>query len=146
MIGIEPFVQYFLKPAGFQMFALRLYQRAMARRPMLTQAISAGALAGLGDGFSQVFVEGRRKRDYDPIRTASLRLLEGRRLDGAIGAAREKFWPILMTNYKVWPFVQLVNFYFIPLYYQLIFVQAVGIFWNAYLSFMTQATPALQSF
>ena len=39
-----------------------------------------------------------------------------------------------MNNYKLWPAVQLINFYSVPLNYQTAFVNVIGVGWNAYLS------------
>uniref|UniRef100_A0A0N5AKP8 Mitochondrial inner membrane protein Mpv17 n=1 Tax=Syphacia muris TaxID=451379 RepID=A0A0N5AKP8_9BILA len=210
------------------MLAIRLYQKALTRRPFVTQTISAanrtdyneyrvmkraiegalcrdGVLAGAGDAISQVIIERRQRRNYDWIRTlrfagimsclmapslyhwfkfldsfrgslypikrvlidqvfgapvftlsflTSIKLMEGLPMDGVIVEARQKFWPILATNYKVklflllllcffvWPLVQLFNFYAIPLQYRIIFAQTVGIFWNAYLAYVTQSVPS----
>jgi protein Mpv17 len=46
----------------------------------------------------------------------------------------------LITNYKLWPAAQIVNFKFVPLQYQVLFANFVSVFWNAYLSWATN-TP-----
>lgn len=52
---------------------------------------------------------------------------------------QHKYVDILMTNYKIWPLVQVVNFTFVPLKHQVLLVQAVAIIWNAYLSHKTSS-------
>ncbi|KHN85997.1 Protein Mpv17, partial [Toxocara canis] len=185
------------------MFFYRAYESALARHPFITQVVSAGSLAGVGDAFSQLVVEERwRKGGYDAVRTArfvgvisvwvapilyrwfgvlervsgrasivpmkrmlidqavmapcltstvitGLHLVEGNKPRDALLRARREIVPVLITNYKallrllqVWPFVQLFNFYVVPLRYRIVLLQFVGIFWNAYLSFMTQSAQS----
>ncbi|XP_071804368.1 mitochondrial inner membrane protein Mpv17-like isoform X1 [Asterias amurensis] len=53
---------------------------------------------------------------------------------------KKDFKTTLLTNYKVWPAVQLVNFYFVPLQHRVLAVNLVAVFWNTYLSWMAN-TP-----
>lgn len=46
----------------------------------------------------------------------------------------QSYWPALSTNYLVWPFVQMINFKFVPLDHRVLFVNVVSIGWNCYLS------------
>ncbi|ETS81974.1 Protein sym-1 [Pestalotiopsis fici W106-1] len=64
---------------------------------------------------------------------SSMAIMEG-------GSPRDKleksYLPALQTNYLIWPFVQLVNFKFVPLHHRVLFVNFISIGWNCYLSFL----------
>jgi len=49
---------------------------------------------------------------------------------------KERYLQTLITNYKIWPLAQTINFTFIPIQHRIGFVQLVAIFWNAYMSWM----------
>ncbi|KAK0403125.1 hypothetical protein QR680_016729 [Steinernema hermaphroditum] len=68
----------------------------------------------------------------------TLALLENRSLRSATHSVQHQIGPVLLANYKLWPFVQLLNFYVVPLQYRIVLLQFVGIFWNAYISYATQ--------
>ncbi|KAI1756882.1 hypothetical protein F4782DRAFT_284336 [Xylaria castorea] len=46
----------------------------------------------------------------------------------------KSYWPALETNWVIWPFVQMVNFKFVPLQHRVLAVNVVSIGWNCYLS------------
>lgn len=62
---------------------------------------------------------------------SSMAVLEG----GDVGEKLDKnYKSALTTNYMVWPFVQAVNFKFVPLDHRVLFVNVISIGWNCYLS------------
>ncbi|CAG9773722.1 unnamed protein product [Ceutorhynchus assimilis] len=69
---------------------------------------------------------------------SSVGLLHGLNAEQINDKLKKEHFEIVKTNWKIWPAVQVINFYFVPLKYQVLLVQAVAIFWNAYLSWMTQ--------
>ncbi|KAI9316454.1 hypothetical protein BX666DRAFT_1859095 [Dichotomocladium elegans] len=69
-------------------------------------------------------------------------LLEGRRVDEIKEKLQSGYRDALMSNYKLWPAVQMVNFYFTPLYYRLAVSNVVSLGWNAYLSTVNQRSSA----
>ncbi|VDP29184.1 unnamed protein product [Heligmosomoides polygyrus] len=70
----------------------------------------------------------------------NLRMLEGDGVKESYRRMKEDWSTIYINSLKVWPAVQLINFYFIPLNMRVIVVQLVAFFWNTYLSFKTQKT------
>ena len=50
---------------------------------------------------------------------------------------QQRYVKTIFTAYKVWPFVQAVNFSLVPLQYRANFVQLVSLCWNMYLSWMS---------
>ncbi|XP_054035803.1 protein Mpv17 [Dryobates pubescens] len=165
--------------------------RLLARRPGAAQALTAGALMGVGDVIAQQLVERRGLRGHHGTRTVKMmaigfcfvgpvvgswykildQLIPGTSkvvavkkmvldqgafapcflgcflaITGAMnGLSMEENWSkiqqdyvdALLTNYSIWPPVQIANFYFVPLKHRLAVVQCVAIIWNCYLSWKT---------
>lgn len=67
---------------------------------------------------------------------SSMAVLEG-------GSPREKlersYKDALLTNWAIWPFVQMVNFKLVPLQHRLLFVNVISIGWNSYLSYINSS-------
>jgi protein Mpv17 len=67
---------------------------------------------------------------------SSMAVLEG-------SSPREKlarnYSDALLTNWMIWPFVQMVNFKLVPLQHRLLFVNVISIGWNCYLSFLNSS-------
>lgn len=67
----------------------------------------------------------------------SIGFLQGSDIDSLKHKLKSSYFQILMNNYKIWPMVQLINFYFIPLQYQVLLVQSVALLWNTYISYIS---------
>uniref|UniRef100_A0A914ERX7 Mitochondrial inner membrane protein Mpv17 n=1 Tax=Acrobeloides nanus TaxID=290746 RepID=A0A914ERX7_9BILA len=71
-------------------------------------------------------------------------LLEGLKLNKSISRAKNVVGPVLLTNYKIWPIVQLVNLSLVPLHFRLVVLQTVALFWNMYISYMNSTANHVQ--
>ncbi|KAI9494699.1 hypothetical protein BDB00DRAFT_726822, partial [Zychaea mexicana] len=67
-------------------------------------------------------------------------LIESGNWQGVREKFRDAYSSALIANYSVWPVVQLINFKIMPLQYRLPFVSSLGILWNAYLSWINNAS------
>ena len=48
---------------------------------------------------------------------------------------REKFWPTMIVNWKLWPAAQIINFSIVPIHARVLYVNSIGLIWNCYLSY-----------
>ncbi|XP_069830256.1 protein Mpv17 isoform X4 [Dendropsophus ebraccatus] len=134
----------------------RSYQRLLSIHPWKVQIITAGSLVGVGDVISQQLVERRGLHGHSLERTMKMmgigfcfvgpvvggwyKVLDGLVPGSTKSVAIKKmlldqdYTDALITNYYIWPAVQIANFYFIPLHHRLAVVQVVAIIWNSYLS------------
>lgn len=72
----------------------------------------------------------------------TLGIVQQKGFSGGLNNIKNDYFDILLTNYKVWPMVQITNFYFVPLRHQVLLVQSVAVLWNTYLSWKTQHSKA----
>ncbi|KAK9712149.1 hypothetical protein K7432_007351 [Basidiobolus ranarum] len=71
----------------------------------------------------------------------SISVLEGASWEGIKEKFEKAYVPGLLGNYQLWPLAQLVNFFYVPLSLRVPFSSTVGIFWNAYLSWLNSKNP-----
>ncbi|XP_028134261.1 protein Mpv17 [Diabrotica virgifera virgifera] len=68
----------------------------------------------------------------------TLNTLHGQNIEDLRDQLRLKYFDILFASVRLWPMVQLINFRFTPLNYQVLVSQSVALFWNVYVSWKTQ--------
>lgn len=57
---------------------------------------------------------------------------------------RKDWWPTIQANWVVWFPAQLINFRFVPGSLQVLFANIIGLFWNAYISFVSHKELKLE--
>lgn len=65
-----------------------------------------------------------------------INLLEHGSPSKGLEAIENNFVKAMITNWKIWPAAQIINFWFIPKQFQVLWVNIVGLFWNVYLSYI----------
>ena len=68
---------------------------------------------------------------------SAVAFMQGKDYDNIRDDIQANYKDVLKSNYLLWPWVQIVNFTFVPLQYQVLLVQVVALFWNTYLSWKT---------
>ena len=73
---------------------------------------------------------------FDALMFFGLSVLENPHNQPEAGVEKVKLclWPALRANYLVWPALQIINFRFVPLQYQVLFTTVGVFFWNIFLS------------
>jgi len=61
--------------------------------------------------------------------------LEGYGHDKSLEETKEKFPVIYMWDWILWPPLQILNFYFLPLRFRVLFVSSLNLIWNTILSY-----------
>ncbi|KAI0218367.1 Protein Mpv17 [Lamellibrachia satsuma] len=60
----------------------------------------------------------------------------------SIETAKEKikqdYRAVLLTNYKIWPAAQLINFYFVPFQHRILYTNCIALYWNVYMAYKTE--------
>lgn len=63
-------------------------------------------------------------------------LLQGHSVAENLNEFRRKFWDYYLAELSVWPAAQMINFLFLHPQYRVLFVNAVTLGWNIYLSYL----------
>lgn len=64
-----------------------------------------------------------------------LTLLKTQSLEETKNELHNSYFSLLKLNYSFWPFVQVINFYFIPLTYRVLFGSSAALAWNTIFSY-----------
>lgn len=62
--------------------------------------------------------------------------LSGKSLEESVANLKELIMPTMLTNWKIWPFLQVINQTVMPMQFRVLFVNFCGLFWNMYLSYV----------
>jgi len=72
-------------------------------------------------------------------------LMEGKSVDDIKAKYYATFWPTMKLNYTIWPAAQLINFAFVPVPWQVVYVSGVSLVWSVILSSKNSAPATAEA-
>ncbi|RSH85191.1 Protein required for ethanol metabolism [Saitozyma podzolica] len=112
--------------AGIFAPAVTVWFRTLERLPIQNKTLATAARVGLDQfAFAPCVLTG-----FFTVMT----LLEGKDMSAVKEKWRQSFLPTLQTNWMVWIPAQTINMALIPLHLRLLYVNAINVPWNTFLS------------
>ena len=71
----------------------------------------------------------------------TINFLEGQSFQKAMEDLKAKYISTLALNYKIWPAANFINFFFLPIQYQVLWANIVSFFFIACLSYLANSKP-----